>query len=73
MPDLDYPDRHIQELGNFPVLNLAEPFRRYARSNHAYLHGFAPNLGSGHWNEQGHSLAGRIIAKWLCDREKTGR
>ena len=72
VPDLDHPDRHIQGLGNFPVLNLAEPFRQFARANHVYLHGFPPNLGSGHWNEQGHALAGQIIAKWLCDREKTG-
>lgn len=70
--DLDYSDRHIQELGSFPVLNLAGPFRDYARKNRVYLHGFPPNLGSGHWNEQGHALAGRIIAKWLCDRAKSG-
>ena len=73
VPDLDYPDRRIRQLGErggFGVLNLAEPFRRHARANHIYLHGFEPNLGTGHWNEQGHGLAGRLIAGWLCERDK---
>jgi hypothetical protein len=72
VPDLDYPDRRIQELGAFPVLNLAPYFRDHARANHDYLHGFPPNLGAGHWNEKGHALAGRLIAEWLCSREKSG-
>jgi hypothetical protein len=70
--DLDYPDRKLRELGEragFGVLNLAHPFRRFAEANHAYLHGFEPNLGSGHWNEQGHKLAGQLIADWLCERD----
>jgi hypothetical protein len=76
VPNLDYPDRRVRELGNrggFPVLNLAAPFRDHARANDVYLHGFAPDLGSGHWNEQGHALAGKLIAGWLCDREKPAR
>jgi hypothetical protein len=77
VPDLDYPDRRLRELGDregFGVLNLAPPFRRFAETNHAYLHGFPPNLGSGHWNEQGHKLAGQLIADWLCERgQATGK
>jgi hypothetical protein len=73
VPDLDEPDRRIKHLGErsgFPVLNLASPFRDHAHATHAYLHGFPPDLGSGHWNEAGHALAGRLIAAWLCSREK---
>lgn len=74
--DLDHPDHRIAKLGErggFPVLNLAPSFRDHARLTGEFLHGFPPNLGSGHWNEKGHALAGKLIAKWLCDRERTGR
>jgi hypothetical protein len=74
LPDLDYPDRRIRELGEragFRVLSLAPPFRRFARENHVYLHGFGGDLGGGHWNEQGHKLAGHLIASWLCEPEKS--
>ena len=75
VPVLDHPDRRIADLGRkggFPVLNLAPAFRERARSEKVDLHGFPPNLGSGHWNEQGHALAGQVIAAWLCEREKSG-
>jgi hypothetical protein len=75
VPDLDEPDRRIKALGQrggFPVLNLAPSFRDHARADRVFLHGFPPNLGAGHWNEQGHALAGRLIAAWLCSRERTG-
>jgi hypothetical protein len=73
--DLDYPDRRIKALGDrggFPVLNLVPPFRDHARATGDHLHGFPPGLGSGHWNEKGHALAGRLIAAWLCQRERSG-
>ncbi len=69
--DLDAPDRRIVEMGRndgFEVLNLAPEFRRLARANQTYFHGFAPHLGQGHWNEAGHKLAGELIARWLCER-----
>jgi hypothetical protein len=69
--DLDYPDRRLSELGEksgFEVLNLAPEFRRRALENHTFFHGFEPNLGTGHWNEQGHKLAGQLIARWFCER-----
>ena len=75
VPDLDEPDRRIKALGGrggFPVLNLAPPFRDHSRTGRVFLHGFPPNLGAGHWNEQGHALAGRLIAAWLCSRERSG-
>jgi hypothetical protein len=71
VPDLDGPDRRLSDFGKksgFEVLNLAPEFRRQALEDHVYFHGFAPNLGAGHWNEQGHKLAGQIIARWLCER-----
>jgi lysophospholipase L1-like esterase len=69
--DLDYPDRRLNEIGaraGFEVLNLAPAFRQQARENHVFYHGFEPNLGTGHWNERGHELAGQLIARWLCAR-----
>ena len=50
------------------MLNLAPLFQSYAEENKVFLHGFqsSGNLGRGHWNEDGHRLAGELIARWLC-------
>jgi hypothetical protein len=68
--DLFYPDERISRLGEregFPVLNLAQPMQAYAESHHAYLHGFGNSApGSGHWNELGHEVAGRLIVQKIC-------
>jgi hypothetical protein len=78
--NLFYPDLRIKALGqrdDFPVLNLAPPMQKYADSHHAFLHGF-PNTkpGEGHWNAEGHRVAGRLIAAWMCqylaDRQPRG-
>jgi hypothetical protein len=69
VPDLSYPDRRIQSLclrEGIPVITPAEEMRRYAEHNQVYLHGFAPGLGHGHWNENGHRLAGELIAARFC-------
>lgn len=69
LDDLFYPDRRIGALGNrehIPVLNLAPLLREYAEKNNVNLHGFHERLGGGHWNEEGHRLAGELIANWLC-------
>jgi hypothetical protein len=68
--DLFYPDLRIKALGeqdHFEVLNLGQPFQTYAEQHRVYLHGF-PNLGlgTGHWNLEGHRLAGEMIADKLC-------
>lgn len=68
--NLFYPDYRIKALGerdDFPVLNLAPPMQQYADRHHVFLHGF-PNtkLGVGHWNADGHRVAGRLIAAWMC-------
>jgi hypothetical protein len=40
----------------------------YADAHHAFLHGF-PNtrLGTGHWNADGHQVAGELIARKVRD------
>jgi hypothetical protein len=73
--DLFYPDRRIKALGlreGFSVLNLAEDFQLYAEQHKVFLHGFEPNPGGGHWNKEGHRLAGKTIAERLC-RDATAR
>jgi hypothetical protein len=48
------------------VLNLARNFQAYAERHKLFLHGFDPNPGGGHWNKEGHRLAGKAIAERLC-------
>uniref|UniRef100_A0A7V6DPP9 SGNH/GDSL hydrolase family protein n=1 Tax=Desulfobacca acetoxidans TaxID=60893 RepID=A0A7V6DPP9_9BACT len=69
VPDLFYPDRRLAgfcQEHHIPVLLLAPSFQEYATRHQVYLHGFGKSLGKGHWNQQGHRLAGETIARWLC-------
>lgn len=70
--DLFYPGTRLKALGDrdgFPVLDVAPITQAYAQQHHAYLHGFAnTHLGEGHWNKQGHRVAGEAIAHWMCDQ-----
>ena len=73
--DLFYPDRRIKglcEREGIPVLALAPFFQEYAAQYKVFLHGFGSKRGKGHWNENGHRLAGETIAKWLCDKLSEG-
>jgi hypothetical protein len=54
------------EREGFSVLNLAPEFQAYAERHKVFLHGFEPNPGGGHWNKNGHRLAGKAIAARLC-------
>jgi len=67
---LFYPDLRIRDLGerkDFAVLNLAPHFQTYAEEHHVFLHGFENSvIGTGHWNKEGHRLAGELIASKLC-------
>jgi hypothetical protein len=68
--DLFYPERRLSALGGregFPVLNLAPGLQTYADEHKVFLHGFGKELGNGHWNEEGHRVAGEMLAEWLCD------
>jgi hypothetical protein len=67
--DLFYPDHRIKRLGDregFKVINLAPEMQDYAVKNNVMLHGFDKNLGSGHWNENGHRLAADLLTQKLC-------
>jgi hypothetical protein len=68
--NLLYPEKRLRALGNKDKINmllLAQPFQSYAEKNRVYLHGFGnTTLGSGHLNENGHRLAGDLIADRIC-------
>lgn len=67
--DLFYPERRLSELGRregFPVTALAPRMQQYATEQQVYLHGFSNTKpGDGHWNADGHRLAGQWIAEAL--------
>jgi hypothetical protein len=72
--DLLYPDRRIARwAGQHGVINLAlaEPLGSYAAAHQVFLHGF-PNtvMGEGHWNVEGHRLAGKLIAERICSLQQ---
>jgi hypothetical protein len=68
--DIFYPDQRIKALGEregFEVLNLAAPMQAYADEHHVFLTGFKETkLGVGHWNADGHRVAGELIAEKIC-------
>ncbi len=65
-----YPDERIARLGKtrgFPVLSLAPRMFEEASARGVALHGFANAVpDGGHWNEEGHRVAGTLIGHWLC-------
>ncbi len=68
--DLFYPDKRIQsfaEDNGIPVLLLAPEFLKVAEKDQIYFHGFEnTEMGGGHWNSDGHKLAGELISTELC-------
>ena len=68
--DLFYVERRIETVSqreHFPVLALAPVFVKYASDHQTALHGFGAQLNLGHWNAEGHRLAGETIAETLCE------
>ena len=68
--DLFYADKRVKAVGDregFEVFNLAPQLLSFAEENKVLLHGFGSDLGSGHWNEKGHMVAGEILSKKFCD------
>jgi hypothetical protein len=68
--DLFYPDKRIASLGEregFTVFTLAPELQTYAERNQVFLHGFGAELGNGHWNAEGHRVAGELLTQKLCD------
>jgi len=48
-------------------VDLVEPLRRHAESNRVCLHGFDNAVPcGGHWNSEGHRIAGETLAKSIC-------
>ncbi|HEX3560980.1 MAG TPA: SGNH/GDSL hydrolase family protein, partial [Pyrinomonadaceae bacterium] len=73
-PDLFYAERRFKSLGEregFTVFNLAPDLQSYADEHKVFLHGFGRELGNGHWNEEGHRVAGELLAQWLCQAQKS--
>ncbi|TKB75406.1 MAG: SGNH/GDSL hydrolase family protein [Nitrospira sp.] len=69
VPNLLYPDHRIQALGtreDFPVFTLAPLLERYAEAHQEFLHFTRSGVGTGHWNREGHRLAGELIAQKVC-------
>lgn len=68
--NLFHPDRRIKTFGErmgIEVIILAPILQQYAEQHHLFLHGFpATGLGRGHWNAQGHRVAGELIAQYFC-------
>jgi hypothetical protein len=68
--DLSYPDRRIESLARaegVPFAALVPPLGAWAAENQTCVHGFEDALPcAGHWNENGHRLAGEELAAALC-------
>jgi len=69
--DLFYPDKRLKRLAEqsqISFIMLAPDLQDYAGHHNTYLHGFGSELGNGHWNPEGHRVAGQLIAQKLCDQ-----
>ncbi|HLM54551.1 MAG TPA: SGNH/GDSL hydrolase family protein [Pyrinomonadaceae bacterium] len=67
--DIFYPDRRLADLGRregFAVFTLAPELQAHADAHKVFLHGFPGDLGNGHWNRDGHRLAGELLSDKLC-------
>lgn len=69
--DLYYPDRRLAEFGKregIPVFNLAPAMAEQAEKRHVFFHAdlASKTVGVGHWNREGHRVAGELIASWLA-------
>jgi lysophospholipase L1-like esterase len=71
-PDFYYADRRLKEFGQregIPVFNLAPTMSPMAEQRQVYFHSFEDQLGIGHWNREGHRVAGELIAEWVQSLE----
>jgi hypothetical protein len=57
----------VGEREGFPVYNLAPDLQAYADRTQVFLHGFGAQRGNGHWNEDGHRVAGELLTEKLCE------
>ncbi len=74
--DLFLPDRRMAEFAEregISSLMLAPALRRWAEENDTCVHGFeGPSWCQGHWNADGHRIAGQELARTLCGLIKDG-
>lgn len=57
------------EKEGFPILSTAQPLGEYAAKNNISVHGFKNAIWwGGHWNQEGHRLAGEWLAADYCKR-----
>lgn len=70
--DLFYSERRLRAVGQsqgFAVITLGERMQAEADRRKVYFHGFEnSDLGHGHWNIAGHSIAAQIIADELVQQ-----
>jgi hypothetical protein len=68
--DLFYPDRRLRALAqqeDMASLTLSPDLREWAETNGTCVHGFQePWICWGHWNAEGHRVAGERLAEKLC-------
>ena len=66
VPDLLYADHRLEKFcrqEGIPILLLTPTFQDYATAHHVYLLRLQGTLRCGHWDQQGHRLAGDTIAR----------
>ena len=77
IPNLFYPDWRIADFAELSSINrliLALILYEKAKHDGTYFHGFENSrLGSGHWNENGHAIAGEQIAERICSDTRPGQ
>ena len=62
-----YTDKLISRL-DVPFLALTTYLQEVSQHDQIYIHGFEnTELGTGHWNELGHRIAGERISAFLCE------
>jgi hypothetical protein len=69
--DLFYPERRFEEMGRrqgLVIISLAPELQAYADERRVFLHGWPGDIGNGHWNENGHRVAGELLAQKMCER-----
>lgn len=70
VPDLDHPERRFEawtRSEGIRWVSAVPALRRAAESTGECVHGFpGPWACQGHWNAQGHRIAGELLARALC-------
>jgi hypothetical protein len=67
--DMYYAEQRLHEFGqreDIPVFSLAPIMAVQAQERHVFFHADHGTLGIGHWNNEGHRVAGELIASWLA-------